>query len=368
MGKKSHRKKEGGSAPASTSTSVDVAQRRADLEAALLAKAPPRLTKPPAALNESEHGQEEGEEEKDSGADAHADATARLKSMAKLPGKMGQMAGMWAAMQDLYAAQESGDGVACTLANAACVDACKAAGTHESMLQSATHRQISGEDMSGTTGFIRGDEPPAERARMYVDLLLAPELSAVLMGEAAQFGTHLLGQENLMWCASDELEGISACGGLASLSQRGHTRDVALALLRRVESLTALCLFLAFPPWLAHEDAKHEAGQGRDDFSLPCGSFKDTEDTEDTREWADRPLSPPQSTDTYKRVTFSALAILVGSATHPDVGAAFGAALRSSRHAPALRRRLLELAARHKPRMAPVRAHALELLYIDTLS
>ena len=101
-------------------------------------------------------------------------------------------------------------------------------------------------------GFICGNEPPAMRARMWVDLLLCPSGEACLMGQCAWMTSELIGYDSLQkGCNADALEGMCAFLGLAYMAASGESDEigaVVIALSERAEGTAPALL-----QWIAHQ-------------------------------------------------------------------------------------------------------------------
>jgi len=291
-------------------------------------------------------------------------AGSTLEDMAQEGGKAGEIASMFANLQSAWMEMErcgdnnqSGQHTAMA-AMAKCVESAKRAGVSR---QSAAFRQLSGEDMTGTPGYIRGDEPAVVRASMYVDLLLAPSGEACLVGEPALF-MQQVGQTNLMLCTTDELECIAAFAGLHSLATTaGAARDVGVAMALRPASLSSLCLWIGCAPRLGPEDdpgdawrAERPERQGhaiQADFKRPF------------RSPADAPLPLPQQAPAYAQVMTASLELLRAVCLQDEIGPCAIHAARSGRHTGALLHRLTELASRAcEMHLGPLPTVALELL------
>jgi hypothetical protein len=123
-------------------------------------------------------------------------------------------------------------------------------------------------------GFICGDEPPATRARMWVDLLLAPSGEACLMGQCAWMTSELIGYDSLQkGCNADALEGMCAFLGLAEMtagSEPDEIGAVVSALSERAERTAPSLL-----QWIAHQPVGQECtSHGSPPLVVPAASDK----------------------------------------------------------------------------------------------
>ena len=287
----------------------------------------------------------------------------RLEAMAAEGGYGGQVANMFAKMMTAHAAHERGDYAAYEAAQAAYG---QAAQSFPGLRDTPGVRAAAGEDMSGTPGYILGRYTDCEKAKKYVELMMAPGGESVLMGEAGMW-TGTIGEHNLMWCDASALEVIAAVSGLYKLVHDGASRHVAASMVMRPESFGTVCMFLAYTPQICHEDEEHEDGFEQVDMKDPEGDPWYGEDKPD--------LSPGQGHLAYVKVMERALGLIRAVVAHAELGAAALAALRASSHFDAFVSRLIELSEPHTPRSkngrwpvqfprSPLPQVALELLLV----
>ena len=217
-------------------------------------------------------------------------------------------------------------------------------------------------------GFICGNEPPAERARMWVDLALAPPGKAVLGGECAYQTQTLIGYDALMkGTNANALECMCAFLGLAGMvSGAGSGRAASGDQIACVGAVTAAMaqhattMAPSLCQWLAHQPVGQDYMYG--------GDWKRPERSSDAL-----PMSPLLTTEAALMVTSALLELLwLMSDPQTDVrydgrGAAFVRACVASRHFPAALRRLVQLAARHDTAELTTQFGGLPVLALQSL-
>jgi len=185
-------------------------------------------------------------------------------------------------------------------------------------------------------GMVCGDEPPQERALLWVDLLLAPRGKAVLGQQAAWMTQTLIGYDALMKGSNaDALECMCCFLGLASMVAReGHATAVVHALGERAASTApSLC------QWLAHLPVGQDYMYG--------GNWKAPDRSNERLK-----MSPLLTTPAFVKVLDALVRLLLlmadpqTEALHGQ-GAPFIAACLRSRHLPAAMRRLVQVIGRH---------------------
>jgi len=187
-------------------------------------------------------------------------------------------------------------------------------------------------------GMVCGDEPPHERARMWVDLLLEPSGRAVLGQQAAWMTQTLIGYDALMKGSNaDALEGMCCFLGLAGMAFNGDVDElvqVVAALGERADRTAAsLC------QWLAHLPVGQDFMYG--------GNWKAPEKSNEQLK-----MSPLLTTPSFVKV-LDALVRLLRLMADPQTealhgqGSRFISACLRSRHLPAAMRRLVQVIGRH---------------------